>query len=253
MDIKERYRKHKEKHYKKLEKNLLATIDEDLEFEFELQDKSKKEFLKEKKSEIKERKRMLKAFLNKQFSPKYKTDHSTQYDCVINRKRLNIDIAKTCRKSKKAKVEISMILMFEDNGKEYKYLGSVEATSNSNKSIDAKTNQSLFKEAIRKYPTASGMITVHNHPSVANAIPSAGDDRASLVQYLAGKALGIELLDDCIMSELDFYSRRQAECNNETHSLFKKQKYSEDTLNKILDENKYIAYLMSTKTMPIDY
>ena len=254
MDIKERYKKYKEKNHKELKQILLNKIAEDLEFEYTLHDDiPKKEFLKEKKDETKERKAMLNQFLNKQLSIKYKTNHNPKYDCIVCGKELKIDILKICKDLKKSKVEVSKILLFEDDGEKYKYLGSVEASSNSETSIDANTNQSLLKEAIRKYPTATGMITVHNHPRVANAIPSAGDDRLALVQYLTGKALGIELLDDCVISELDFYSRRQAEMNSKTNRLFRKQKYSKDTLEKVLDENKYIAYLMSTSTMPIDY
>ena len=141
-------------------------------------------------------------------------------------------------------VEILRYLLFQEKEGKYKYLGCIGRTSNKSYAIDSDESVKLNR-TIAKVPKCNMMIKIHNHPHIANAIPSKADDLSALAEFMGLKALGVELYDDCIISGIDFYSRRQDEEKRKKHRIIRKQKYSDKFLKKVLKENKPMAYLMS--------
>ena len=205
------------------------------------------------KIETKKVKKEKKKYLEKAFNIKYRAGHKPN-----KTKMLGLNINEICEDMKSADVEISRVFIFNDkaNGlgdgrKGYpEYLGYLERKSESDCYIDADLNSELLREVIRKYPKANKIIQIHNHPFCANAIPSGLDDRAAYAIHEAGKVFGLALYDDCVITELDFYSRRQFENESGKHNVFGKPKYSKKALDALYRENKCLTYNLSPKYLP---
>ena len=267
--LKEKYRDYKNKNYDKHIKTLANCVRRDLEKEYEdnkrillntgmseeditfeeimeyydIEDCDGLEELiqKEIKEDIKQRKQSLKM----SFDIKFRNNH--------NPKIKDIDISKICKDLRKLKYEVTRFLLFNDD----KYIGYVEGTSNDETMISNDVHRDMIKDILTKYPTCTGIIMVHNHPGVANAIPSPQDGLVALMMKHTCQMLGLTLYDDCIISALDFYSREQDECDKDgiptkNHMVIHRQVINKELAEQVYEENKYLAYLMNMRTMQRD-
>ena len=137
--------------------------------------------------------------LNKEFGIENKSNCSTYY------KEYGIDLEDICGDLREKDIEISRILAFCDN----KYLGYVEGTSHSSVGIRNIDHDKLMNSVRKKYPTCNGIIDVHNHPYVANAILSELDHNGMKKNIDILRKKGIKVLDYCVFSKYDFDSNKK--------------------------------------------
>lgn len=101
--------------------------------------------------------------------------------------------------------ECLKVILFDEN---FEYIGQIQDTDYDLTSISKKT-QDLVKDKVCKNNNCKYVIRVHNHPHASSANTDYNDDNA----YEKGKKEylehGITLLDDCIITGYDFYSRIQ--------------------------------------------
>ncbi len=57
-------------------------------------------------------------------------------------------------------------------------------------------------------------ITVHNHPHYINASPTVSDDYCTMKLSSIGNLMGIKMIDACIITDFDFYSKAQYQDNH---------------------------------------
>ena len=111
-----------------------------------------------------------------------------------------------------------MLLFHRNNYDDYEYLGYVEFTSHDPIQLRGDEFIKGIRKIVKQYPRCNVLIHVHNHPNVANAIPSDADiETSETLKKGLGGLLGIRLYDSCIITELDFYSKRQADSKRNNH------------------------------------
>lgn len=221
MDIKTKYEKYKSKHYDKLLKVYKDERENEIRESMTPEGILLRKILGEEppfrmedlekyiQKELKKVEKEYKPILKEQFDIKYKSDHNPNI--------LGINLVKLCKDIKKSPVEIKRILLFKGG----EYLGYLEGTSNSECSVEYDVTKNLVRDIIKKYPEADTMVTIHNHPNCANARPSELDDAVAKALKITGSVIGVKLYDDCIITELDFYSRMEDEMISENRILTK--------------------------------
>lgn len=257
MTLEKNYQKYKEQHYQKALKIYQDIREDEIRKDNTEGMRMLKEVLGQKQDcpiekldeyieeELKKVEKENRKYLKDAFNIKKRSGHNTEY------KDLGIDINRICKDMREKEVEVLRILAFEEKEEKYKYLGYIETSSKKGYAIDSRDTENLNKKLIRKYPKANTIIKIHNHPNCANAIPSKEDDLSALAEDIGMKILGIKQYDDCIISGLDFYSRRQDEKERKKHRVIRKQKYSDKFLKTVLKENRMMAYMMSKVAMEI--
>ena len=135
--------------------------------------------------------------------------------------------------------EVRYLAFSADNS----FLGMVKSDNNTTNSVSGTQTSSTLKKLICQFPECKKVIQIHNHDHCAAAFPSELDGRTAWNVKKCLNVLGIELADDCIISELDFYSRKQDETqrNENKDKIFVHAPLSKELLEKIKFENKYIA------------
>lgn len=136
------------------------------------------------------------------FDPNKICDHTV----IIN----NINIFDLCADLRGQEKEIFRILMFD---KDLNYLGYCQKEGAAT-SISKDVIKEVINDVINNHPLCKNIISVHNHPLLACATPSLNDGLWALVERMRMKKAEIEMIDDCVISELDFYSRKQQETSN---------------------------------------
>lgn len=134
-------------------------------------------------------------YLN-QFNPDYMSNCSTVTD-------FGFDIENVCGDLRMQDYEYVRILMFDES---LKYIGTLEHTDHKKYSVSAYG----VDEGIKDYPECRYVITLHNHP---HNLCANTDDKDTWL-YNKHKSeyknkYNVEIIDDCIVSEYDFYSRKQ--------------------------------------------
>ena len=190
-----------------------------------------------------------------QFNIKKYNGHKTKY------KGFDIDISKVCKDMRTLKCEVGRFLLFnkkldlDKNGKaryKHKYIGHIDYTSNNEMNIYADAIIGAIKKIINDYPECNEVIAIHNHPYVANAIPSFCDGVSCVEKKQVFGTFSIDLYDDCVISALDFYSRRQDEKTRNKDRIILPQKFSKGLQELMAKENKYYCFRFVSKEIVID-
>ena len=151
----------------------------------------------------------------------------------------DFDVEKVCSDMRTLEYEVLRFLMFDC----INYIGYIEA-SGKETYIDYYATKSLVERVVKEYPNCTGIITIHNHPLIPAAKPSDSDGRTAMNIKPIFTFFEIRYIDDCIMSVLDFYSRRQEETGKTKDLIINENfvKLSDKLVEEIKKENKYLAW-----------
>ena len=151
------------------------------------------------------------------------------------------DIMYVCENMKYLDNEETRYLVFDSN---HNYLGCCSSSSNEKTGVSGGGMYELNKKLITEFPNAKLVINIHNHPHEVACIPSKGDCRTWWRTKNALDEFGIRLEDVCIISELDFYSRRcdEQNCDGKEDKIFEVHPFTAETMKMISKENIYIAW-----------
>ena len=141
--------------------------------------------------------------------------------------------------------EVMRIYMFDS---ENNYIGYHEGSNKSALSISKETIDALCRKVLMT-ENCAGVVTVHNHPFVAVAEPSSQDGVGAIKKKQMFGFFDIDVIDDCIVTETDFYSRKKTDKDGETE--YKVFSPISDELKDIIEtENKlFFRALQSTNVL----
>lgn len=111
-------------------------------------------------------------------------------------------IEKLCGDMRGLDVEMLRFLMFDESGN---YIGKVEALGK-----ESHVGQEAIEEVwnlLKDYPKCRKVITIHNHPHNVCALTNENDDRTAAAFRTKFNKMGIEMIGDYIISELDLFCR----------------------------------------------
>ena len=203
MDIEEKCELIKKKYYDKLKNNQIVTAKELYRSLYE------GSYAKEEIEKLIAQKDY-EAEFEESVKGLYDPNNIHNHDCVVGEtdvKALSYDIAGL-------EYEAIRMYMF---GKDSEFLGYLEGSNEGNLSISKKTVENLCRKAIMTENYA-GIVVVHNHPFVAVAEPSVPDGISAIKKKQMFGFFGIDIIDDCIITEADFYSRKIADSIGETEN-----------------------------------
>lgn len=136
------------------------------------------------------------AFLCSQFDPANLSSCNTVTS-------FGFDIGAICSDMKNLDYEVLRVLMFDDD---HDYIGYEEGSDKEPCRI-SKDTQDQVRDRVLANNDCRYAIKIHNHPHYLCATPSPGDNKSyetAIKEYREG---GIDLIDDCIITGYDFYSR----------------------------------------------
>lgn len=140
----------------------------------------------------------------------YDSGNIHNHGCVVGK----TDIKALSQDMSALEYEIMRLYMF---GKDSEFLGYLEGSNEGNLSISKKTVENLCRKAIMTENCAE-IVVVHNHPFVAVAEPSMPDGISAIKRKQMFGFFDIDILDDCIITGADFYSRKTADSEGETEN-----------------------------------
>ncbi len=113
------------------------------------------------------------------------------------------DIGTVCSDMKDLDHEVLRILMFDADRN---YIGYEEGSDNE-PCVISKDTQDQVREKVLANSGCRYAIKIHNHPHYLCATPSTGDNKSYETAIGDYRKEGIDLIDDCIITGYDFYSR----------------------------------------------
>lgn len=151
------------------------------------------------------------------------------HDCIIG----ETDIKALSQDMAEVEYETMRLYLF---GNDNTFLGCFEGSSKEALSIPKETVDNLCRKAIMA-ENCAGIAVVHNHPFVAVAEPSTPDGISAIKRKEMFGFFGITILDDCIITGADFFSRKTADSVGKTeYRVF--SPLSEELENLLERENK---------------
>ncbi len=127
------------------------------------------------------------------------------------------NIKEKCVEISSASEEILMFLMFD---KDNNFIGKISRKSGSEGDISADIAKDLCIQLLG-VKECKYVISVHNHPMVAVATPSFSDGVSAISLKQALSFFKIELIDDCVITEVDFFSRLEAEKRDDMRGVYR--------------------------------
>ena len=159
----------------------------------------------------------------------YDADKIHDHNRIVN----ETDIKALSQDMTSLEYEAMRMYMFD---KEDNYLGFLEDSNEGSLSISKNTVDSLCRKVLMT-ENCAGVVVVHNHPFVAIAEPSSPDGISALKKKQMFGFFDITIIDDCIITEADFYSRKAADLAGETENKVFRP-ISDNLKNAIEKENK---------------
>lgn len=141
--------------------------------------------------------------LNKLYDPESMSNHAL--------KSGGVDLEQACEMIREREAEYLVYIALD---KDRNILGYIVAEGNENE-IGNEVIQVASRRLICDYPEAKEVIMMHNHPHLIVAEPSFLDGRMAMKTKVALDLFGIKLIDDCVVTAVDFYSRKWVEMNKE--------------------------------------
>ena len=141
------------------------------------------------------------AMLNRMYDPNSMSNHAL--------KSGGVDLRQACEMIRRKELEHLVYIVLDG---ERNILGYIVAEGHEY-DIGNEVIQAASRKLICDYPEAKEVIMMHNHPHLVVAEPSFLDGRMAMKIKVALDLFGIKLIDDCVVTEVDFYSRKWAEMN----------------------------------------
>lgn len=141
--------------------------------------------------------------LNRMYDPKSMFNHT--------RRSGGVDLKQACELIRKKEAEHLVYIVLDGDRNILGYIVAEGCENN----IGNEVIQEVSRKLIRDYPEAKEVIMMHNHPHFVVAKPSFLDGRMAMKTKVALEFFGIKLIDDCVVTEVDFYSRKWDELNKE--------------------------------------
>lgn len=137
----------------------------------------------------------------KELEEDYKVENIKNHSTIT---QFGYNLEENIREMRNASYEILKTLMFDEN---YSLIKEISGTSNS--LIDIKGDEIARQlEEVRKTDNCKYVIRIHNHPYTL----AANSDKQDDTQYEKARNeledIGVTLLDDCIVTTYDFFSRK---------------------------------------------
>lgn len=112
------------------------------------------------------------------------------------------NIEELCGDMRSLDAEMLRFLMFDENEN---YIGKIEAFGKESH-VGPKAIEKVW-DALKDHPECRKVITIHNHPHNVCALTNENDDRTAVTFRKRFHKLGIEMIGDYIISELDLFCR----------------------------------------------
>lgn len=150
------------------------------------------------------------------FNLKIEKDAETLYEsnrrCAHRVKAWNYDVSEYADEIRNEKIEYMFYFCYDIDQKPVQ---KFKISSGKGDEISSADTQKIELQIVNN-PEIRFVTTMHNHPFLANAHPSSMDDYCDYRLRNFLQCVNKDLMDTCVVTPIDFYSRRQDESSNGT-------------------------------------
>ena len=150
------------------------------------------------------------------FNLKIEKDAETLYEsnrrCAHRVKAWNYDVSEYADEIRNEKIEYMFYFCYDID---QKLVQKFKISSGKGDEVSSAAMQKIELQIVNN-PEIRFVTTMHNHPFLANAHPSSMDDYCDYRLRNFLQCVNKDLMDTCVVTPIDFYSRRQDESSDGT-------------------------------------